>query len=60
MSVFINALLGGVLLAVALLLVWRLAQRIGLGLPRARQARPARQRLLCVRPIELPPADTDA
>lgn len=57
MSVFINALLGGVLLAVALLLLWRLAQRIGLALPRVR---PARQRLLCVRPVELPPADDDA
>lgn len=57
MSVFINALLGGVLLAVALLLLWRLAQRIGLALPRVR---PARQRLLCVRPVALPPADDDA
>lgn len=57
MSVFIEALLGGVLLAVVLLLLWRLAQRIGLGLPRAR---PARRRLLCVRPVELPAADSDA
>ncbi|WP_425261842.1 hypothetical protein ACPOLB_13275 [Rubrivivax sp. RP6-9] len=56
MSVFINALLGGVLLAVGLLLLWRLAQRIGLALPRARPAR----RLLCVQPVELPAADTDA
>jgi hypothetical protein len=57
MSVFIEALLGGVLLAVALLLLWRLAQRIGLALPRAR---PARRRLLCVQPVDVPPADADA
>lgn len=49
MMLFIEALLGGLLLALLLLLAWRLAQRIGLLLPR-RQG--PRRSLLCVRPLD--------
>ena len=49
MNLFFTALLGGIAAAVLLLLLWRLAQRIGLALPRAR---PSRRRLLCVRPLD--------
>lgn len=50
MSLFLQALLGGVGVAVLLLVLWRLLQRSGLTLPRAR---PARRRLLCVRPLDI-------
>ena len=49
MNLFFNALFGGIAAALLLLLLWRLAQRIGLALPRAW---PTKQRLLCVRPLD--------
>lgn len=49
MSLFVEALLGGIAAAVVLLLLWRLLQRSGLSLPRAR---PVRRKLLCVRPLD--------
>ena len=48
-SLFLEALLGGLLLALLALLAWRLAQRIGLLLPRHARAR---RKLLCVRPLD--------
>lgn len=53
MTVFIEALVGGLLLALLLVLAWRLAQRIGRLLPRRRQRH---GRLLCVRPLDPPDA----
>lgn len=50
MTIFLQALFAGLLLAVCGLLAWRLAQRIGLLLPR-RHSR--HRRLLCVRPLDL-------
>lgn len=50
MTLFVQALVGGLLLALLLVLAWRLAQRIGLLLPRRRQRR---DKLLCVRPLDL-------
>mgnify|MGYP001174137391 FL=1 len=50
MTIFLQALFAGVLLAVAVLLAWRLAQRIGLLLPRRRAQH---DKLLCVRPLDL-------
>ncbi len=49
LSLFLQALLGGLLLSLLGLLAWRLAQRIGLLLPRQKAAR---RRLLCVRPLD--------
>ncbi len=49
MTIFMQALFAGLLLAVCGLLAWRLAQRIGLLLPRRRSRR---GRLLCVRPLD--------
>lgn len=49
MTIFLQALVAGVLLAVCVLLAWRLAQRIGLLLPRRRAQH---GRLLCVRPLD--------
>lgn len=48
MSTFIEAMLGGFLVAVMLLLLWWAARRVGLARPRGR---PTRRRLLCVRPL---------
>lgn len=50
LALFAQALLAGVLLALGLLVVWRLAQRVGLLLPR-RQA--LQRSLLCVRALDL-------
>ncbi len=48
-GLFLQALVGGLLLALLGLLAWRLAQRIGLLLPRHQAAR---RKLLCVRPLD--------
>jgi hypothetical protein len=49
LSLFLQALMGGLLLALLGLLSWRLAQRIGLRLPRQKSGR---HKLLCVRPLD--------
>jgi hypothetical protein len=49
LGVFLQALVAGLLLALLGLLCWRLAQRIGLLLPRRTAAR---RKLLCVRPLD--------
>lgn len=49
MTIFFEALAGGMLAMAVLSLLWWLAQRIGLAMPRARLAR---RRLLCVRPLD--------
>lgn len=49
LSLFLQALLAGLLLALLGLLAWRLAQRIGLLLPRQKATR---RQWLCVRPLD--------
>lgn len=49
LSLFLQAMFGGLLLALLALLAWRLAQRIGLLLPRHKAAR---HKLRCVRPLD--------
>lgn len=49
MTLFFKAVFGGLLLALLLLAGWRLAQRIGLLLPRKRAPR---RDLRCVRPLD--------
>lgn len=48
-SLFLQALLAGLLLALLVLLGWRLAQRVGLLLPRRKVHKRA---LRCVRPLD--------
>jgi hypothetical protein len=49
LGLFLQSLIGGLLLALLGLLAWRLAQRIGLLLPRQKAAR---RKLKCVRPLD--------
>lgn len=49
LGLFVQALLSGLLLALLLLVGWRLAQRVGLLLPRRKGQRRA---LRCVRPLD--------
>ena len=49
-TLFLQALLAGILLVVAAFVFMRLAPRIGLALPRARRRR--RRGLRCVRPLD--------
>jgi hypothetical protein len=49
MSLFLEALVGGMVATLLVVLLWRLAQRVGLAMPRARTAR---RKLLCVRPLD--------
>ena len=49
LTLFLQALLAGLLLALLLLFGWRLAQRVGLLLPRRKRHR---RPLRCVRPLD--------
>ncbi len=49
MTVFLSSLLAGGLLVLLFVMLWQLALRIGLLLPRKRSAQ---RKLLCVRPLD--------